>query len=104
MAAVCNVAILAGAKLTNVCMHRLIAVRLSVLMRVLAGTREVGVEVLVISIFMLSSPSELQAFNSSGALVANVADNVSDSVGFVAEVTIRYVSNAEAVAGSSCAR
>ena len=43
------------------------------------------------SLLIFGVVSELQAFDGSGALVGDVADDIGDGVGFVAEVTVSDV-------------
>lgn len=66
---------------------------------VVRGSRRLRVDMmlLVVRVFVgFGRLSELQTFDGGGTLVADVADDVGDCVGFFADVTVCDVGDAEA--------
>lgn len=97
MAAVVVRYVVAGAELADISVHTHVAVGLGVLVGHIgrAGLK-FGLD--SIAIFILSIVCEVETFDGSGALVADVADDVGNGISFVSKMTIGNVSHAEAVA------
>ena len=52
--------------------------------------------------FRLGVTGELEAFNGGGALLADVADDIGNGIGLVAEMSVGYIGHAESGHAVAC--
>ena len=97
MAAVVIGGVVNGAELADVSVHAYVAVGLGVL--VAHGERaRLNFRLDGALIFILRIVGEVETFNGSSTLVADVADDVGNGIGLVSKMTIGNVRHAEAIA------